>query len=125
MSNTCDICNKPLDIQVEYNLKDYEVVFKEGCLHCEVITNSTLDIPKQDIESHIKQLLDKNLCAICNKDVTIDNIQICKKGLVIFVYIKCIHCGTRYLIVKPCDSKKELEQFNTQLNNNMIELTVL
>lgn len=120
MSKVCDICENPLNIQIEYNLKDYEVVFKEICLHCGVIINSTLDITKQDIDFHVEQILNKNICAICNKDVTIDNISICKKGLVVFVYIKCLHCKAHYIIIKPCDIK-ELEQFNTQLSNSKIE----
>jgi len=120
MSKVCDICDNPLNIQIEYNLKDYKVVFKEICFHCGVSNNSTLDITKQDIYLHIEQILDKHICALCDNDVVIDNINTCKKGLVVFVYIRCLHCKAHYIIVKPCDTK-ELEQFNTQLTNSKIE----
>lgn len=107
--NNCNICKNPLIIQVEYNLIDYEVVYKEGCLHCGFMDKSTLDISKQDIEFHIDQLLNKNICGTCNKVVIIDDIQICKKALVIFIYIRCLHCKTYYIIVKPCHTKEEQE----------------
>ena len=110
--NKCITCKNPLIIQIEYNVKEYDVSYKKGCLHCGRVDSSTLVIDKLDIGAHIKSILVENICIICNKDITTINIEVCEKALVIFTRTICLHCKTRYIIVKPCDTKEELESFN-------------
>ncbi len=110
MNKVCDICHSALNIQVEYNLKDYDIIFKEGCLHCNVIFKSKLIATKQDINFHIKQLLNDNICGICNKNVIVDDVKSCKLGLTIFIYVRCVHCEAHYIIIKPCNSEEELNK---------------
>ncbi len=97
MSNVCKICKNTLSIQVQYDLKNYDVIFKEGYLYCKVIAKSKLDITKQDINSHIKQLLNDNICGICNKDVIVDDINHCKLGLTIFIYCHRINDNINWI----------------------------
>ncbi len=116
-SNICSICKNPLIKQTEYNLKDYDVIVSEGCLHCNIITKFKLVITKEDIDLHVKQLLDNNICGTCNKNVIIDDIEVCNQVLVIFIYIRCLHCKAHYIIVKPCDTKEELNKLLIEKEN--------
>ena len=117
--NNYNICKNPLIIQLEYNLKDYDVSYKKGCLHCGYMNSSTLDIDKQGMEAHINSLILKNICIVCHKDITTINIEVCEKALVIFIRTICPNCKTRYIIVKPCDTKEELESFNFNRNKEV------
>lgn len=125
MSNICNICKNPLNKQVEYNLKDYDVIVSEGCLHCKFIDKSELVITKEDIDSHVKQLLIDNICGECNKDVIIVNAEICKQTLVIFVYILCEHCRMHYIIVKPYNSEEELNKYLEIIDYNIKNIEII
>ena len=117
--NKCDTCKNPLIIQLEYNVRDYDVSYKEGCLHCGYMNSSTLDIDKQCIGAHINSLILKNICITCNKDITAIYVEVCEKALVIFIRTTCPICKTRYIIVKQCESKEELESFNFNRNKEV------
>lgn len=120
MVKMCDICKNALIIQLEYNLEDFEVILQEGCKHCRMITKSKLKITKQDIFLHLEYLLNQTLCTSCNKDIIIVGVNHCNLGLAIFIYLLCEHCDMHYIIVKPCNSKEELNKLCLLIENESI-----